>query len=319
VSAVSESPERMIAEAVQGAVGSYPVLLWGSRATGEATQTSDWDLFVVLPAHKVPLAARRLPHLSEQLGRRVGASVSVNPLPAFALRRASRKLSLWKLRRESRVLAAPPGFELAPATEAPTSAATAFSYLLSAAVYLIEDLDPPALKEAELPADVGRGARKALLHTAQLRLLRKGAYASRLDQALERLGDPALTAMGAAPTRSQTWFAIRGEVLTDLPPAPHGRMRALIVNAQYGALTTLAGAPKWRPALSGKPIDERIAGAVVALLRAVGSSGRVSGSEVAEAWRLLPSRLRGPRERDWAALRDIVVREWAQAHPLVGL
>src|SRR5207247_2860160 len=115
------------------------------------------------------------------------------------------------------------------------------------------------------------------------RLLRKGAYASKLDQALETLGDPSLMAMGAAPTTSRTWFSIRREVLADLPPPPHGRLHTLIVNSQYGALSTLAGTPRWREAFSSKPIDERIASAVVALLRAVRSSGRVSASEVGEA------------------------------------
>ena len=56
--AVDTEAERMIVDTVHGAVGECPVLLCGSRASGEPATDSDYDVFVVLPARRVPFATR---------------------------------------------------------------------------------------------------------------------------------------------------------------------------------------------------------------------------------------------------------------------
>ena len=314
-----ERAEALIVEAVHSSVGPCPILLWGSRATGDAEATSDYDLFVVLPTHRIPLAVRRLRELSRSLERRLGVGVALNPLPDWSLRHGDGKLSRWKLRREARVLA-PPGFGLGTPPPLTVSDAIAFSYLQSAVIYLIHGLDPASdLTGVQLRSRIERGVRKALQHTAQLRLLRKGGYASRLEQVTAQLDDPVLSALAAATGQTDTWFAVRNEVLRDLPNGiGAGAGRTLLVNSQYCALAALAGKPKWRVGLTTQPIDRRLAASAQELLRAITPGGAIDKAKVNEAAQLLPAALRTDAS-DWATLRNTVVGEWPQAHPLVGL
>ena len=174
--------EEQIAATVRAAAGNVPVLLCGSRARGDAGPGSDWDVVAVLPLVRIPLALGRLRRMGEELSAELGAPVSVNPLPAGRLRRVGDSLFVWKLAREARVLAAPRGFALPTAGEPPVTEATAFSYLASAALFLFQP----------------EGARKALLHVAQLRLMRRGKYESGLAEALAAAGDERLTVAAAA-------------------------------------------------------------------------------------------------------------------------
>jgi predicted nucleotidyltransferase len=321
--AVDTEAERMIVDAVHGAVGECPVLLWGSRASGEPATDSDYDVFVVLPARRVPFATRRLRDAAATLEERLGVPVSLSPVPRVALDRPQ-KLACWKLLRESRLLAGAAGFELHAQAVRPVRDAAAFSYLMSAALYLIEHLEPRDLRQPTLPGDVERGVRKALLHTAQLRLLRRGAYASRLEDVLARLDDPVLSGLAGACELPETWFLVRDEVTADLPPRPgdHGLGRTFVTNVQYGALAALAGNPGWRTArtaLSTEPVDVRLGAAAVELLEAVDRGGEVVELRLANARHLMPRPLIESDQASWTELRDSVVREWGRAHPLVGL
>jgi predicted nucleotidyltransferase len=314
-------PEALIVDTIQRSVGACPVLLWGSRATGEISQQSDYDVFVVLPARKIPIAIRHLRLVAGQLENRLDAEVSVNPISEGALRRDTGNLCYWKLGREAKVLSAPAGFELDPAPKPPFSDRVCFSYLLSAVIYMIEQLDPASLTELHLPAGLRRGVRKALLHTAQLRLIRKGAYAVRLDDVLSQLDDPRLSSLAALSHRADGWFGVQAEVLAQLTQTRWGPefTRTLIVNTQYGALAALAGVPQWRAALSFRPIDARLAGAAAHLLSAVRPSGFVDQRKVDAATGALPPSLRPREASSWEQLRNLVVKQWPLAHPLVGL
>jgi predicted nucleotidyltransferase len=271
--------EAAIVRAVERAVGPAPVLLLGSRALGTATATSDWDVLVVLPLRRVPRALRALASASRALEAELGAPVSVNAMPAF--RTQSRdNLFVWKLRRESRALAGEP---LAPDDRpfALTDRA-AFSYLMSALVYLLE-------------SDDERAVRKARAHVEQLRALRAGSYAAVVD---------------AGPG---DWNAARDSVLAELARVPAAARGSLRRNAQYAALSALRGRERVRAA-AGAPVERRLAEAAVHLARARDGDER----ELAAALAALPAPLR-PRERSWQRVRDVVVSEWASAHPLLGL
>jgi predicted nucleotidyltransferase len=311
---VSAVAEGLIAAACRRAVGPAPVVLCGSRAIGTAGAASDFDVLVVLPARRLPGAVRRLGALSRSLEAELGAPVSVNPLPAFRLRSRG-NLFAWKIRAEGRVLAPPAGFALRDGCPPPHDAGQARSYLLSALLFLIGEADPAQLAADPLPAGAARAARKALLHLAQLRLIRRGTYAARLDEALAAAGDERLAALAVSLQRPATWLAVRDEVLAELawcPARPQPRRGDL----QYVALSALRGRARWAAARAGG-VERRLARAATLLAAAVEPGGGADEARVAAAWRALPRALR-PASPGWAAVRDAVVAEWPSAHPLLG-
>src|SRR4029077_5299314 len=125
------------------AVGRRPILLVGSRAIGTAARGSDYDVLVVLPFSRIPGAVRRLCRVAETLSSEFQERVSVNPIPESVVSRG-RSLYAWKVRREGRILSAPDGFSLgwdeAPIRLTPEKE---FSYLASAAMYLLEAVPAP--------------------------------------------------------------------------------------------------------------------------------------------------------------------------------
>ena len=70
-----------IVETIHNAVGSAPVFLAGSRATGAWDIESDYDIVVVLPLTRIPRAIGRLATVRTALEHQLGAPVSLNPLP----------------------------------------------------------------------------------------------------------------------------------------------------------------------------------------------------------------------------------------------
>jgi Nucleotidyltransferase domain len=311
-----QSPdERLVAEEIRRAVGPAPVILCGSRATGTAHAASDYDVVVVVPAHRIPRALGPLRQACTRLERRLGVDAAVNPLPPFRLRRPGPNLLVWKLRSEGRVLSAPAGFELAPAPPPPLSRPAASSYSLSGLRFLTSVLEGSA-------AERQRGVRKALLHAAQLRLLEDGRYAATFEQALPML--PAhqraqLAALAADPGSLESWVAARDLLLASAHEPRVGRIATRVANAQYCALSALRGRGARLQALArGEPVGATLGRAATLLARAVRRDGSLDRRLVEAANDALPPFLR-PAPLSWRALRDAVEAEWPQANPLLGL
>jgi hypothetical protein len=309
----------LIVETVQAAVGTVPVILGGSRATGQHSAESDYDIVVVLAAARVPLAIRPLADLARSLSARLGVDVAINPLPASRLRRFDRNLFIWKLCREGLVLSSPPAFRLPAAAQPVTSDLAAISYLLSAALYLIEHLDPVDLRASELPLQVQRGVRKALLHIAQLRLLRRGCHAPGLDGALAALGSRRLEVAGTS-TLGDGWFGVRHELLRELQQRSlrFRISRSVSRNFQYAAVSRLRGQPRWWAMTRLRSVESELAEVIIDLLCAVEPGGGINAALLRAASAALPAPLRQPTPR-WRELRDVVVAEWKSAHPLLSL
>jgi predicted nucleotidyltransferase len=306
------APEGALVEAIETAIGERPVLLTGSRAFGAETSGSDWDVAVVVPPWRVPLALRSLARTARSLEPELGARVSISPLSSRLLRQDER-LFVWKLRREAKLLAAPAAFALEQRPAPLPTQRSEFSYLMSAVFYLLDDLEPAALAADQLPERLRRGLGKALLHVLQLRLLRKGLYVSRLDQAL------ATEERAVDLTDPVAWFSIRAEVIRELSRVrdqPDG-LRALLRNGEYAVLSALRGSLRLKAAASLRPVERRLADAAVELLMAPTRQGTVDAARVEAAAAVLPRALRPVG--DWWHLRDLVAREWANAHPLLGL
>jgi predicted nucleotidyltransferase len=312
--------EAQIVAEVHRAVGRRPVLLGGSRATGAAGSESDYDVVVVMPAVAVPWGMPKLGRVARRLERQLDVGVSVNPVPAFHLRPRPSKLFAWKLRREGRVLAAPGGFELTRPGPFALTDATRFSYAMSAAMYLLESVGPGDLDGPPAPPAAIRAAEKALLHVAQLRLLARGDYASGLEAALDVLEDGRLRRLAGALTGSGGVLSVRDLVLEELG-RPSGRVagpRAVVGNAQYLALSAARGRSRVRAAVRPGSVERCLAGATVLLLRAL-PEGASASPDVVEAHRMLGRFADARGARSWSALRDLVVDEWSNAHPLLGL
>lgn len=308
----------LIVEAVHEAVGRRPVILCGSRATGESEPDSDFDVVVVVPAWQLPAAARRLPRAARRLEAELDAEVSLNPVRRGLLDDPGSNLFAWKLRREARSLY-PEGEQL-PQGDAPgISDAAAFSLMLSAVFFMLDSIEPGDLEGDRLGAGPARGARKALLHVGQLRLLRAGSYASTLEEVLRELGDPKLEALAGRLEDPEGWVAVRDLLLDALREAPlrQSRPRSLVRNAQYAGLSAVRGRTRLWALGARRPVEAGLAAAAVRLLEAVGPGG-VDRRATEEAAAALPPRLRPSGQADWSALRSVCSSEWASAHPLTG-
>ncbi|MGH7425532.1 MAG: nucleotidyltransferase family protein [Candidatus Methylomirabilales bacterium] len=315
-------PEQVIVEAVTSAVGSKPVILCGSRATGEAVPASDYDLLVVLPLYRIPFDLPRLSEASERLAARLGVPVTVNPLPAFRLRRPGRSLLIWKLRREGRILSAPPGFDLGRIGKPNLTKEATSSYALSGIRFLLAGIQPEELVRGPLRPEVAQAVRKALLHAVQLRLLRQGGYASRLADALAGLEpdeEAEMSELARAADRPDSWFRVRDLLVPEVDQGGGSHGRALLANLQYLLLSAVRGRPRYLHALwDTTPIATRLARSAVLLARSIGSRGTIDAALVAEAAQALPPFLRPP-SNIWSELRGVVETEWPIAAPLLGL
>jgi len=321
--AVATGPEQIVADAIGEALGPVPVILIGSRATGEADEASDYDLLVVMPVLRIPFLLRRMNLTAKRLEAELGARVSINPLPRFRLRRPGRSLLPWKVRREGKILSSPSGFTLGAAEPAKVTTEMSSSYATSAIHYLIEQLQPAELSLPSVPPHLQRAVRKALLHAAQLRLLRTGRYAPTLDEALGMLEPADARELGRVARmcdRPDAWFATLDLLIGEIDEEPPTRMRALAANVQYAALSALRGRSFRAKAFAEeRPIGDRLRRSVVLLAGSIRPGGTVDPGGVSSAVAALPNFLRPSCEISWTAVRDLIEREWAKATPLVGL
>jgi hypothetical protein len=318
--AVSDSGWGQVVRAIHGAVGPAPVILAGSRATGSWDAASDYDLVVVLPLTRIPRAMGRLPGAREQLEKILGAPVSLNPLPSRHASRCGSNLFVWKLYREGTLLTSPGTFSFDCPGRFVVTPTSAYSYLMTAVFWLLDASGSPE-PIGSWPQDmVGRGVKKALLHVAQLRLLRLGRYETTLERALEALQDEEIARLASESQDPRSWYATRTLLLGELRGVrPSGGVgRALVRNAQYAVLSRLRGRGRWRALARLHPVERDLGRAAIGLLCAVDDGGEVRPGGLIGAVTHLPSWIGVPCG-DWRRLREALHAEWASAHPLMGL
>jgi Nucleotidyltransferase domain len=313
--------EQSIVRSVSSLVGPCPIILAGSRATGEATSGSDYDVYVVLPARRALRHLRGLRRAGEALTSEIGVPVTLNPLPAFRLARPGHTLMVWKLRREGKVLG-PPTFRLSPPWEPTYDDDAVSSYALSGLRYLVEGLEPCSLAEPNVSPVMNARVRKALRHVAQIELLTDRRYEPVLADALAALPSPAAARLGsleACTDRSSTWFAVRDCLVERCCHPPDSLPRRFMTNAQYAALRTLrTHRTPLGPLLSSRSVSDQLGRALVELTLAVEPDGSVDDRRLRAAAALVPEH-RDVGALSWATLRDDVDDRWADAHPLVGI
>jgi predicted nucleotidyltransferase len=316
----SASDWGQVVRTIRRAVGTAPIILAGSRATGSWDDASDVDLVVVLPLARIPRDLKRLARAQSELGEMLDAPVSLNPMPIHQARRCASNLFVWKLHMEGTLLSAPRGFSLECPTEFRVTPTSAYSYLMTAAFRLLDASGAPD-PIASWPRDVvSRGVKKALLHVAQLRLLRHGSYESTLDKALDTLQDEELAHLVSESQDPRSWFAARTLLLGELRGVrpSTGLARALVRNAQYAALSRLRGHVRWPAMARLAPFECELGRTALLLMSAVDEDGGVRPEALVNVAAHLPPWVRLPR-RDWRRLREALREEWASAHPLMGL
>jgi predicted nucleotidyltransferase len=311
-----------IVDAVEHDLHAEGVILCGSRAIGEARPDSDYDVFVVLPTWRIPLALGGMRRASEELSEELGAPVRINPLPAFRLRRPGRSFIVWKAFTEGRILSAP-GMPHAVEVPLPSNVEAArSSYAVSGLRALLHDLEPSALARDPLPELVAHGVEKALLHAAQLELLRDGRYAPTMERCLpllERMRGIRFARLSERTHRAATWFEARELLVPDARPPASRLHRKLLEDGQFLALSALARRwPRFRVLVARRSVQVRSANAAIELTRAVGPGGAVDERRLAEA-RAWAAPLVGGRPGTWRELRDAIESVWPQANPLVGV
>jgi len=198
--------------------------------------------------------------------------------------------------------------------------ATTYSYLMTAVFLLLDVCGAPAPPDSWLGAGFIRGTRKVLLHVLQLRLLEEGRYAATLDEALPMVDGDERTRVAAATDRSESWFALRDLVLHELTGLrlPSGIMRAIARNAQYASLSRLRGQRRGGAMARLHPFEYELGDAAIGLLRCVDEDGSFRADALDRVAPSLPVWLHAPAG-DWRGLRDVLRREWASAHALMGL
>jgi predicted nucleotidyltransferase len=310
---------EIINEVIARRVGDHPTILCGSRAAGGWDDESDYDLFVVLPLALIPARLRRLQAAAAELEPMLGARVTLNPLPAFRLRKPHKRLLVWKALKEGRVIS-PRELRVPRLRPFPLMAAARTSYALSGLRYLTADLDPSDLEMESLPPPVTRGVRKALLHVMQLILLERGEYARTLAAATDALPAEAaepLRPILRSPDRPGSWFQARDLLVPQVVVPRPSVASAALQNVQQMVLAAAVGRgmhPEvmlWR-----QGVGTSLQRAERELAVAVRPQGP-DGERVLAAAHELPPHMR-PRRLGWVDVRDAVEAAWPSANPLMG-
>jgi hypothetical protein len=315
---------RTICDEIRSAVGPATIVLGGSRAVGNAADTADCDISVLLPLWRIPLTVRRLGVAAARVSSLTGLKVSVNPMPRQRFIRPGKSLYALKLRSEGVVLSNGPGVppSLGPVVGTRAAPRAVTSYLMSAVHVLLLGVEPTALATGEMTAAGRSAVRKACLQVAQARLLARGSYVSQYEDALDRLGDKVLRDCGAHPGEVQSFLTLRRRLLGMLGPEPMARVwhRALAQDLQFVLISALRHRNRIVVAGRTRGIEGALARASILLLVSLDpkESSGFDQRTFDKAVQALPEQLR-PSPCAWHSVRSVVVGEWANAHPLVGM
>ena len=294
-------------------VPAESILLAGSRATGQATEASDYDVAVIMRTLFVPLYLRRLKEIERELSQDLGIDIVINPLPLFRVHHAKGNLFLYKLKREGVTLY---GKDYTKALDVgeinDISIDWHFSYLFSAMESLVQSFEPEFLltePDEEQEVRLIQAAAKAMLYCGQVHLLMNGYYDTNGEGVLSRLRGLNLPSSflddfrasldikrgDLTPDPLAFWFRVKKHLLsafemlmqrhlntnsTELEELPAEYLRrgnkALLKNLQYFILALLLKKEIfWRSLLTQRPVENRLHAALVWLLLSMDKRGNI--------------------------------------------
>ena len=133
---------KLIYTTLNQEISPESVILSGSRATGRADATSDYDIVVWLSTWKAILYYIKLKRLESKLADLLQTSVTVNPLTPFVSKQDN-NLFLLKLRLEGVILSGSNVLTKIQTTDPKkVSSRRIFSYLFTALRVLLENVKP---------------------------------------------------------------------------------------------------------------------------------------------------------------------------------
>ena len=175
---------KLIYTTLNQEISPESVILSGSRATGGADATSDYDIVVWLSTWKAILYYIKLKRLESKLADLLKTSVTVNPLTPFVSKQDN-NLFLLKLRLEGVVLSGSNVLTKIRTTDPKkVSSRRIFSYLFTALRVLLENVKPGFNSNASFKVNskTGKALIKAYSMCGELWLLSHGMYESQLNR-----------------------------------------------------------------------------------------------------------------------------------------
>lgn len=299
------------------------IILTGSRASGHATNNSDYDIIAVMGTLSAVAHYRRLRRAQASLTRSLGVEVTVNPLTRSRMRRARGNLFLFKVKHQGVTLYGRDvlkELDCGGLKDIPTE--RYISLLSSASRSLVQGAHPLLNGQGQaLGGEAAQALAKALLMYAELHLYLKGIHQPdplALAHSCQETGDRGLAEdVGLAVAVRYTqpadtlprdlWYRCRGYLWDTFArlagPASPGvapdpiRLGwayvrrggwAIPKNLEYLALSFLATRKLlWRSLLTRHPVNRRLRVALLWLALAVGTDGAVETFFLTEVGRLL--------------------------------
>ncbi|ADT85071.1 nucleotidyltransferase domain-containing protein [Thermococcus barophilus] len=153
----------------------HSVILIGSRARGDGTAESDYDLYIVVPIILLPLLFPIIKRKEKILKEKLKADVSISPLTYSRMKRGKDTL-LFHIKKEGIILCGDDirkRITIDSPRELPNS--ELYQYFFDAVFYFVNSL--VINHESYDHRTVNRKIAKAILYCADLKLIKKGIYA----------------------------------------------------------------------------------------------------------------------------------------------
>jgi predicted nucleotidyltransferase len=356
-----DSNLKVICDEIANNIPVESIILCGSRATTQGvTDVSDYDLLVVMKTYLIPLYLPQLKKIEKKLNQKLRVNVTINPLPTFKIKRAKGNLFLFKVKREGITLYGKDYIKtLEPGEIKDIPADRYFSFLFSAARDLIQNFDPKFLKE-RLSCDEAKkilyNAAKAIIYCAELRLLLKGYYETKIEDLISRLSkietDDFLNDLNTAimirngntdfaPDPMGFWFKARVHILETfriliqsfintnkddievlIQDYMSRRNGISIKNFEYFALTSLIKKEVyWRALFTKMSVEDRMRIGLLHLILSI-EENSIQVKELIKAYDILDGYIKienSEKEVSWTDMKNGIMNYWSYACTVMGV
>jgi predicted nucleotidyltransferase len=350
----------IICEEIAKRIPARSIYLCGSRAIGQGiSESSDYDIGVVMNTFLIPVYLRRIKSLEKELSQKLGLNLVINPLPTFRVHRAKGNLFLFKLKREGITLWGKDYIKSLDTGDIEDIGADwYFSYLFSAMKNLIRDFDPPFISntDEEQSKMSIQGAAKAVLYCGEIFSMMDGHYETRMEDGVLKLSslepqfledlklslDIRRDFVSRIEEPFEFWIRARGYLLDVFQLLMHkfkgansDSLDGLAIqylnkgnkwpkNLQYFALTWLLRKEMFAKGLwSRRSVEDRIHIALLWLLCSLDREGHITRKPLTQAYDTLKGYIGVQYPNDdialWRNIKSSIITYWPVACTVMGL